>query len=545
MDEKAAPDANPNNENPHDVLNLERLSGLVVLDDNTLKKTQTDIVNDVLCTNKSYPKNGSQKVNSEGDSLILTADDELESEIFLSDKTKTNEVKSGLGTISGVESDGKPLNDKENKSPGLLWVSNITHSVKAMELKQFISKVCRVSTAKIVSNGKDCYGYVVMENQQDANKCVKTLNNTNFEGRKITLSITKTMPKSEQEKHTTKLKTKSRRAIRTRNSPDPLTIKFDDKSRQQRWRSKISAREKLNNYRFRRRLLEEEWRNGNEIIREMRREERQRELEFRLDRERRKLQFEMELFERQRREIFRLDAERRKIERERLEVLQERSKLEQQLQKSRVKVKSSIFKPVQVTRKATDYSNFIKPKYSAPLVSRIRIKTTSRKVGKEGRNEDMKIYAPSENVKVVRKMEGPGTNRNVKSIEVMVRKYCADDSHKGVMESHIDECFDRQPSFRYYFQAPSTWPWKYPRSKQSPLRGLGNTQGQNSAIYVAQARPDYRLNVSNCHNSNFELLSHMTFSFYHFKSYAVHSHPSFSLRKRGSKKCEPYNKEWT
>ncbi|KAF5284403.1 hypothetical protein FQA39_LY17078 [Lamprigera yunnana] len=364
------------------------------------------------------------------DSLILTADEELETEMFLSEKEKTEKwsdsnkanvdefkkgerdeiaekekisVKFSPSSSTTISNDKRVTSCSEfakargesknvyNSESKFLWVSNINHSLKAAELKQFITKVGKVVTAKIVTDGKKCYGYVVMDNFEDANECLKVLNNTTFEGRKITVSFmrpaTSNVYKNKdsanidgKDKIESKIrnetqgskysKPKKRRSIKslskkTRNSSipksrsvsrkcrsrDPLTIKFDSqngfyrrgKSRSSERQSYEYLRSKLERDRLRRRLLEEQSRSREEVMREMRREEKQRELEFKYEREHRKLQFERELFERERMEFYRLDVERRKIEKERLEVLQERSKLEKEYQETRDKRKNEEF----------------------------------------------------------------------------------------------------------------------------------------------------------------------------------------------------------
>ncbi|KAF5280037.1 hypothetical protein FQR65_LT03292 [Abscondita terminalis] len=342
----------------------------------------------------------------ESDSLILTADDEFETEMFLSEKGKKekllNDVESTLISLNSKKIEEQPItkvirtetlilsgNDDvhpttcKKKLPKtdaigsrFLWVSNITNSIKATELKQFLSKIGKVITAKIVTDGKKCYGYVVMDNIQDGKECVKILNNTMFEGRKITVSFTRpardkkesssvndnkenkakfnneTVVDKKYTKSKDRIKSPSRNnrdssktrsnSLRKHSSRDPLTTIF--KCKNQSYRKKRSSheisstdflRDKLERDRLKRRILEEQRRRRDEMMREMHREEKQRELEFRLERERKKLQFERELFERERRELYRLDAERRKIEKERLEIMQERTKLEKEYQKNR------------------------------------------------------------------------------------------------------------------------------------------------------------------------------------------------------------------
>ncbi|XP_074040951.1 uncharacterized protein [Leptinotarsa decemlineata] len=73
-----------------------------------------------------------------------------------------------------------------------IWVSNIHRNVKAADLKAFFGKISKVSKAKILTNGKHFYGYITMENEADASKCIRQLNNSEFEGH--TIVVTKNRP---------------------------------------------------------------------------------------------------------------------------------------------------------------------------------------------------------------------------------------------------------------------------------------------------------------------------------------------------------------
>ncbi|KAF2897685.1 hypothetical protein ILUMI_08479 [Ignelater luminosus] len=424
------------------------------------------------------------------DSLILTVDDELETEeISLVEKNGKKETNSSVVEIKIRDTENQILkncdsednhgediikddvNESETnktacnsfdtkgnlKKPSstnsskanagnpsrILWVSNVTQSIRASELKQYISNIGKVVTAKIVTDGKKCYGYIVMDNAEDASKCIKNLNNAYFEGRKLTFSFTRpqksgTEKKEDQPKSTSesgklskstkkdvsitndtdeaKLKSKTTKAEMKRKRPscsrspsnritkrlsshDPLTTKFDfetkGKSRSRRTSRSTSrydrreyVREKEERDRLKRRLLEEQRRNRDEMIRQIQREEKHREMEFKLEQERRKLQLERELFEKERRELTRLDAERRKIERERLEVLQQRSKLQEEIQKTRMKTKSDEFSMSSVIAKPPDG---IKRKESSKGIDddyrKSNAKNLYQKPAKENRDE--------------------------------------------------------------------------------------------------------------------------------------------------------------
>lgn len=77
--------------------------------------------------------------------------------------------------------------DKENKSRHM-WVSNINRHVRANELKKYFGIYGKVVTAKILTNGKNFYGYISMETPDQAIQCIKELNNSKFEGIMIQVS---------------------------------------------------------------------------------------------------------------------------------------------------------------------------------------------------------------------------------------------------------------------------------------------------------------------------------------------------------------------
>ncbi|CAH1154621.1 unnamed protein product [Phaedon cochleariae] len=86
------------------------------------------------------------------------------------------------------EATGKSAQAADRKKNNFLWVSNIHREVKAADLKALFSKVGKVCTAKILTNGKSFYGYVSMENYAVTLKCVKQFNNTLLDGVNITVS---------------------------------------------------------------------------------------------------------------------------------------------------------------------------------------------------------------------------------------------------------------------------------------------------------------------------------------------------------------------
>lgn len=72
-----------------------------------------------------------------------------------------------------------------------LWVSGLSSTTRATDLKQIFSKYGKVMGAKIVTNAKTpgarCYGYVTMSSSEDATKCIQHLNRNELHGRVISV----------------------------------------------------------------------------------------------------------------------------------------------------------------------------------------------------------------------------------------------------------------------------------------------------------------------------------------------------------------------
>ncbi|XP_057654787.1 SAFB-like transcription modulator [Diorhabda carinulata] len=123
------------------------------------------------------------EIRDNGDDLKLCIDGNVgntEQTIKL-DENKTEESKSEQTDIKKV------IANKNFKSNGI-WVSNITRSIKAADLKNLFNNLGKVVSAKILTNGKSLYGFVLMENSEVASKCASEFNNTVFHDIKLTVS---------------------------------------------------------------------------------------------------------------------------------------------------------------------------------------------------------------------------------------------------------------------------------------------------------------------------------------------------------------------
>ncbi|XP_035731599.1 SAFB-like transcription modulator [Vespa mandarinia] len=82
-----------------------------------------------------------------------------------------------------------------NASSRNLWVSGLSSSTRATDLKQIFSKYGKVIGAKVVTNartpGARCYGYVTMSTSEDAAKCIQHLHRTELHGRVISVEKAK------------------------------------------------------------------------------------------------------------------------------------------------------------------------------------------------------------------------------------------------------------------------------------------------------------------------------------------------------------------
>merc|ERR1712215_90450 len=76
-----------------------------------------------------------------------------------------------------------------------LWISGLSSTTRATDLKTVFSKFGKVIGAKVVTNartpGARCYGYVTMNSSDDASKCISNLNRTELHGRMITVERAK------------------------------------------------------------------------------------------------------------------------------------------------------------------------------------------------------------------------------------------------------------------------------------------------------------------------------------------------------------------
>jgi len=113
------------------------------------------------------------------------------------DKNGNDKDDSEKQAVPEAASDDKKeetLEDKKKSVPSgsrNLWISGLSSTTRATDLKSVFSKHGKVVGAKVVTNamtpGARCYGYVTMGSSEDAVKCIEHLNKTELHGRMITV----------------------------------------------------------------------------------------------------------------------------------------------------------------------------------------------------------------------------------------------------------------------------------------------------------------------------------------------------------------------
>uniref|UniRef100_A0A0P5KP82 Scaffold attachment factor B2 n=1 Tax=Daphnia magna TaxID=35525 RepID=A0A0P5KP82_9CRUS len=105
-------------------------------------------------------------------------------------------VKDGTKAASKDDRDKKKSVGSSSSSGGSrnLWVSGLSTSTRATDLKHHFSKFGKVIGAKIVTYartpGVRCFGYITMATSEDASKCIQYLHRTEVHGRMISVERT-------------------------------------------------------------------------------------------------------------------------------------------------------------------------------------------------------------------------------------------------------------------------------------------------------------------------------------------------------------------
>ncbi|XP_077110776.1 scaffold attachment factor B2-like isoform X8 [Ranitomeya variabilis] len=113
--------------------------------------------------------------SKEDDQKMSSTDEEI-------DKSVTKDDKGQIDASSGKN----------------LWVSGLSSTTRATDLKNLFTKYGKVVGAKVVTNarspGARCYGFVTMSSSEDATKCINHLHRTELHGRMISVEKAKNEP---------------------------------------------------------------------------------------------------------------------------------------------------------------------------------------------------------------------------------------------------------------------------------------------------------------------------------------------------------------
>ncbi|OCU00622.1 scaffold attachment factor B2 [Xenopus laevis] len=118
--------------------------------------------------------------------------------------TKASSANEDDQKMSSVEEEIEKSMSKDEKgqidasSGRNLWVSGLSSTTRATDLKNLFSKYGKVVGAKVVTNarspGARCYGFVTMSSSEDATKCISHLHRTELHGRMISVEKAKNEP---------------------------------------------------------------------------------------------------------------------------------------------------------------------------------------------------------------------------------------------------------------------------------------------------------------------------------------------------------------
>ncbi|KAM6466169.1 scaffold attachment factor B2-like isoform 2-T2 [Liasis olivaceus] len=143
---------------------------------------------------------GPQVVSPEAEKMEVKANCEEESSA-----TRESSAQEGgdQNTSSNEDAEAKSASkDEKGRSAASsgrnLWVSGLSSSTRATDLKNLFSKYGKVVGAKVVTNarspGARCYGFVTMSSSEEATKCISHLHRTELHGKMISVEKAKNEP---------------------------------------------------------------------------------------------------------------------------------------------------------------------------------------------------------------------------------------------------------------------------------------------------------------------------------------------------------------
>ncbi|XP_059484036.1 SAFB-like transcription modulator isoform X2 [Neocloeon triangulifer] len=148
----------------------------------------------------SEKKTSSPKQDGSNERSSKTLDEKSSSDSNQPQQSEKEAVNGDKSRSSGSPKDKSKStsDDKRDSSPSAsnssgrnLWVSGLSSSTRATDLKQTFSKYGKVLGAKVVTNAKTpgarCYGFVTMAKKEDAQRCIQHLDRTELHGRMISV----------------------------------------------------------------------------------------------------------------------------------------------------------------------------------------------------------------------------------------------------------------------------------------------------------------------------------------------------------------------
>lgn len=338
-----------------------------ITEDSCLEEAEEKInLFDVL--NDKEPEKGN-KDTFQNSTLIITTEEHLDAtacDDTLNTSTETvknvnTSVNKSANTDMTFEEPKKTLVKSKSKIEdyNYFWVSNINRHVKATDLKKFFSQMGKVVTAKILTNGKNHFGYVSMDSAETAGKCIEQLNNTSFDGKKIIVS--KDRPDLRETKQIVKLESRRKRNEKLESKKENKTMEptlTEEKHTSKRSKPPEEEDMKTSNViielnkkldRFKAEISKYKWK----IVEYQRRHEGMRkkcsnlekelkEVQYKLRADRRKLNQDREQFEKNKKmDLIRLEADKAVINKELAEVKKLREHLKTKIDEIKAQPKKN------------------------------------------------------------------------------------------------------------------------------------------------------------------------------------------------------------
>ncbi|XP_076354743.1 uncharacterized protein LOC143249172 isoform X2 [Tachypleus tridentatus] len=166
------------------------------------EETSGDVESKKNICEESKPEDVGRKEKHEKEMMEKETTEEAKGKI----KAKTTKEGSSTGKSTTTSAAAKSVPDKHGKTTSTddkervkrvpvssrnLWVSGLSASTKATDLKALFSKYGKVVGTKIVTNAKSpgsrCYGFVTMETSEVALKCIQKLHQTELNGKIISV----------------------------------------------------------------------------------------------------------------------------------------------------------------------------------------------------------------------------------------------------------------------------------------------------------------------------------------------------------------------